>query len=75
MSAGVAFVALAAWPALSGLPTRLTGLLATGVLSGLLVWLATQLGGGSVLGLSERMAAGAQALWPLLVVVASRRAR
>ncbi len=74
-AAVASFLALSAWPALSGLPTRRAALLATGALSALLVWLATQLGGGSVLGLSERVVAGAQALWPLAVVVACRRAR
>ncbi len=72
-AATVSFVALTVWPALSGLPTPRAGLLATGVLAALLAWLTTQIGGGSVLGLSERVVAGAQALWPLAVVLVLRR--
>ena len=71
-SATVSFVALTLWPAVSGLPTRRAGLLAAGGLAALLGWFGTQLGDGAVLGLSERVVAGAQALWPLAVVVLLR---
>ena len=47
---------------------------ATGVLLGLLVWFGAELiGGGRQVGLAERVLAGAQALWPLAVVLACRR--
>ena len=72
-AATVSFVALAGWPAVSGVPTRRAGLLAAGGLTALLVWLGTQLGDGPVLGLSERVVAGAQALWPLVAVALTRR--
>jgi hypothetical membrane protein len=80
LAAGVAFVALAAWPAIagrsagSGLLTRRAGLLAAAGLLGLVGWFGLALGGEQQ-GLAERAAAGAQALWPLAVVVSARRAR
>jgi hypothetical membrane protein len=75
-AASVSFVALAVWPAVSAVPSRRAGLLASGALLTLLAWLGVELDGGHVLGLSERVVAGAQALWPLAVVVALRsRAR
>jgi hypothetical membrane protein len=66
-AATVGFVALSAWPALSQLPGRRAGYGASLVLAGLLGWLATQLRGGDLLGLSERALAGTQAIWPLIV--------
>lgn len=66
----VSFVALAAWPAVSGLPTPGLGRLAAGMLLGLIGWLGVELGRDELVGLVERVAAGAQALWPLAVVVA-----
>ncbi len=69
-AATASFVALAAWPAFSGLPTRTAGLVAAGGLTALLGWLTLELGGGDLLGLSERVVAGAQAMWPLAVVAA-----
>jgi hypothetical membrane protein len=73
-AAAVSFAALAIWPAVSGLPDRATGILAAGGLLGLVGWLVVELGDGRLLGLSERVAAAAQALWPLVVVaVLSRR--
>ncbi len=75
-AATASFAALAAWPALSALPSRRAGLLASGGLAVLLGWLGLELGDGDLLGLSERVAAGAQALWPLAAVLALRaRAR
>jgi hypothetical membrane protein len=77
-AATLGFVTLALWPAVACwnaqplvLPRR-TGLLATAVLLALLGWLVVELGDGALLGLSERLLAGAQALWPLAVVLALR---
>ena len=76
--AAVAFGALAAWPALawrkgSGVPVSLRPAVSVGaaaVLLGLVAWFAVELGidGGRV-GLAERVAAAAQATWPLLAVL------
>lgn len=71
-AAVASFAALAAWPALSGLPSRTSGLAAAGTLTALLGWLALELGGGDLVGLSERVVAGTQAVWPLAVVAALR---
>jgi hypothetical membrane protein len=73
-AAAVSFLALAAWPALSGVPSPTQGRAAAGVLLALVGCLGLQLGGGEWLGLVERVAAGAQALWPLVVAVALGRA-
>lgn len=79
VAATVAFSALALWPAAAA-GRRVAPLLAppvsaaaTVVLVGLVVWFAAELHGGQR-GLAERAAAGAQALWPLAVVVTTRRA-
>ena len=79
--AAVGFVALAVWP----LAARRRGpwvpaLLRPGacagaavLLLGLLAWFGTELiGGGRQVGLAERALAGAQAVWPLAVVLACR---
>ena len=75
-AATVSFVALAVWPVASGIPGRRSALLASGGLLGLLVWFGLEVGGGpdggDLLGLSERVVAGAQALWPLAVVLTLR---
>lgn len=68
-AAAVSFVALALWPAFSALPDRRTGVLVTVVMLAMLVWLAVELGHGAHLGLSERLLAGFQAVWPLIVVL------
>lgn len=84
VAAGIGFGALALWPAVGWSPTgrgvrsRRAALTAAGVLSGLLVLFVVELqgvtpDGGAATGLSERLVAGAQALWPLAVVVALRR--
>ena len=82
VAAGVAFVALSAWPAFSWRrgarsPAPLRPVVALGaatVLLGLLGWFAAELAAdGTGVGLAERATAGAQALWPLAAVVASRR--
>jgi hypothetical membrane protein len=92
IAAGVAFVALAAWPTLSWrrnpaddardaetlpLPFRPVVALAAGsALLGCLGWFfAELLRDGDRVGLSERVAAGSQALWPLAAVLLTRRTR
>lgn len=82
-AATVGFVALAVWPALAwrravGSPpfalSPPVASFAAVILLGLICWFANQLvGAGDYVGLSERMAAGAQALWPLAVVISARR--
>ena len=81
VAATVAFTALATWPALAWrrqpsppLLSARASVAASVVLVGLVLWFAAELHGGDR-GLAERTAAGAQALWPLAVVVSSRRAR
>ncbi|MGW6131415.1 DUF998 domain-containing protein [Cellulomonas sp. NPDC055163] len=84
VAAGIGFGALALWPAAawspgaSGVRRRAVALGAAGVLTGLLVLFVAELqgatpDGGAATGLTERLVAGAQALWPLVVVVALRR--
>lgn len=74
-AATVGFVALALWPAFSGVPGGRAAVAATGVLLALLGWLAVELGRGGLgghgdlLGLSERLLAGAESFWPLIVVL------
>ncbi len=83
VAAGVAFPALSVWPALAWRrePSRLgfargVSVGATTVLLGLLGWFGAELyGGGSRLGLAERVLAAAQALWPLATVLLARRGR
>ena len=79
-AAGVAFVALAVWPALAWRRGRrgpaalrpVVSLAAALMLLTLVGWFAATLGAGGRVGLSERVAAGAQACWPLLVALSSR---
>lgn len=66
VAATVGFVALSTWSLLA-LPRWRTGWVGAAVLVGLLVWFGLELGGPRF-GLSERVLAGAQAVWPLLVV-------
>lgn len=84
VAAGIGFGALALWPAAawcsgaSGVRRRGVALGAAGALTGLLVLFVAELqgltpDGGAATGLTERLVAGAQALWPLVVVVALRR--
>jgi hypothetical membrane protein len=79
----VAFGALTLWPALS--PVRSAAapwvlrpvvcIAATGVAASLLGWFGIELfSDGSAIGLSERVLAAAQALWPLCVAAASATA-
>ncbi|MGH3795758.1 MAG: DUF998 domain-containing protein [Pseudonocardiaceae bacterium] len=72
-AAAVAFPALSLWPALSwrrgGRPGRAISLVAASGLLGLLGWFGLEfLGGGPRIGLSERVLAGAQSLWPLVLL-------
>jgi hypothetical membrane protein len=81
VAAGIGFAALALWPALAlrrgpTTPWVLRPPAALGasvVLLGLLGWFAVELfGAGARIGLTERFLAGAQALWPLVVVAQSQ---
>jgi hypothetical protein len=79
--ATVAFVALAAWPLGAAAPVSEAPLLrwppslaASALLLGAVVWFAAELHGGHR-GLAERTAAGLEALWPLALVLTTRRAR
>jgi hypothetical membrane protein len=79
--AGAAFGALAIWPALAwrrrtNPPTALrcsVALPASAALLGLVGWFVFELRSGVRVGLAERVAAGAQALWPLAVALSARR--
>ncbi|MEU4690874.1 DUF998 domain-containing protein [Actinoplanes sp. NPDC023714] len=81
VAASAAFGALAVWPAFAWRrdgrgPRALrpaVSLAAAAVLLGLVAWFAVALGTGRA-GLAERVAAGAQALWPLAVVLSCRSA-
>ena len=83
-AAGVAFVALSVWPAASwrrggdGALERRTALAAAAALTGLFGWFLVELQQltpteGELTGLSERVVAGAQSLWPLVVVALAAR--
>jgi len=83
VAATIAFASLALWPLLAtgrapGTPWPLrpaASLTATAVLLTLVGWFAVQLSGdGAWIGAAERAAAGAQAIWPLVVVLAARYA-
>lgn len=69
-AATLGFLALAVWPAVSRLPWRRSARGAAAALVAMLVWLAFELHGGDLLGLSERILAGAEALCPLAFAVA-----
>lgn len=81
VAATIAFASLGVWPlfaahrqSMAPLLTRSSCISASLVLVGLVAWFAAEVHGGER-GLAERAAAGAQALWPLAVVVTARRAR
>jgi hypothetical protein len=69
-AAALGFIALAAWPAAARLRWRRSARATTLLLVALLAWLASELHGGSLLGLSERIVAGAEALCPLAAALA-----
>jgi hypothetical protein len=82
--AAAGFIALAAWPPAAGrrepaAPAALRPIgsaCAAGVLAGLLLWFGAELiTAGRQVGLAERVLAGAQAAWPLILVLACRRRR
>ncbi len=77
IAAGVGFGALALWPALAGrrgaagILRPAVGVGASAVLLGLLAAFVVELqGDGTAIGLTERLVAGGEALWPLAVVLA-----
>jgi len=82
--AATAFIAVAVWPAVSlgrgpsvprGLrpPACVSG---TAIMLGLLVWFYVELSmGGRHLGLTERVLAGAEAVWPLAVILTCYRSQ
>jgi hypothetical membrane protein len=81
IAATAGFVTLAAWPAFAwrrraSVPPVLRPAIAVAaatVLLGLVGWFGAELAVGTGrVGLSERMAAGAEALWPLAVVLGAR---
>jgi hypothetical membrane protein len=80
-AASLAFFCLSAWPLAastraSGPFSLRVGSAASAALFGLLGWLVSTLQGERAIGLSERVVALAQALWPLcIVLVASRQRR
>jgi len=74
-AAEVSFGALALWPSFSALPDRRSGIVVTAAMLVLLGWLVAELRDGNQLGLSERLLAGFQALWPLFVVLVIFRSR
>jgi hypothetical protein len=78
VAAAVAFPALSLWPALAarrgGKPGAAVWLSAAVGLLGLLGWFGIDyFGAGPRIGLSERVLAGTQALWPLAAVLLARR--
>jgi hypothetical membrane protein len=83
VAAGIGFVALALWPAFAwrrGRPVPwglrpLVAVVAVAVLVALLGWFAVELyGDGARVGATERLLAGAEGLWPLVVVLTARLA-
>lgn len=79
-AASVAFTTLSVWPALAwrhrGKPGRGASLVVAAGLLGLFGWFGLEYCGGSPrIGLSERVLAGAQALWPLAAVLLARRSK
>lgn len=78
VAATVTFAALSLWPVLAvrrgSTPRPAVWLSAAAVLLVLLGWFGIDsFGGGSRIGLSERVVAAAQALWPLAAVLLARR--
>lgn len=74
-AAAVAFAALSVWAATARGPLRRPGRILSVLLLALLAWFGFALHAGQLVGLSERVLAGSQALVPLILVVVSRRRR
>ncbi|MDB4975027.1 MAG: hypothetical protein JWN48_3368 [Myxococcaceae bacterium] len=79
-SATAAFVLMSAWPLFASpggrdawLLRKLPSMVASATLFALLVWFGVAVRVDRAVGLSERVLALAQSLWPLLVVLSSRR--
>jgi hypothetical membrane protein len=79
IAAALAFTGLALWPIFaaeshsdSPVLTYPICIAASVLLSGLVLWFVAEVHGGHR-GLAERAAAGSQAVWPLVVVIATRR--
>ncbi len=70
-AATVGFVALSLW-SLAAFGRWRAGWVGAAVLVALLVWFGAELGGPRF-GLSERVLAGSQSVWPLVVVLAGRQ--
>lgn len=69
VAAGCAFAAFTSWPAVALVPGVRARVAATAVLAGALLWFGLQLGGGALLGFTERIVVAAEALWPLMVAI------
>ncbi|GAA3457113.1 DUF998 domain-containing protein [Dactylosporangium matsuzakiense] len=79
-AATVAFASLSLWPALwrqpgstAVRPPATVMIPATAILAALVLLFTAALATGTVVGLAERVAAGAQSLWPLATVLLLRR--
>ena len=72
-AAAIAFVCLALWSLPARVPRLGVRITAISVLAVLLGWLAVALASGELLGLSERILAAAESVWPLAVVAAVAR--
>ncbi|MFN2494793.1 MAG: DUF998 domain-containing protein [Pseudonocardiaceae bacterium] len=79
LAASITFPALSLWPALAwqrgaGPPGRVGSLAAASGLLGLLGWFGFEFfREGALIGLTERVLAGTQSLWPLVAVLLARR--
>lgn len=74
-AAAIAFVALAIWPAFASRTSVRWGRWWTFALLVVLAWFAVELVAGTLLGLSERVLSGAEALTPIGIILAWRRGR
>lgn len=72
-AAAVGFVTLALWPACTPRRLRRAGVPVSAVLVALLLWFGVELHGGGLVGASERALAAAEALAPLVMLLAHRR--
>jgi hypothetical membrane protein len=76
VAALVAFGALTLWPVFARAPKGAVSQGTTAVLAILLAWFGLELfGDGALTGLSERVLAAAQAIWPLCAVVLMKASR